>query len=115
MIIKTENLKLAEVRYFDVERNGLEFTPPLSHVVLLNRGDTYVSLLNADTHMLISIINETNNYEEFLSRVKERLNMLEISEDDFATLEKDVQKKLDETSAKIDSLMDAKEKEIMQV
>ena len=46
MIIKTENLKLAEVRYFDVERNGLEFTPPLSHVVLLNRGDTYVSLLN---------------------------------------------------------------------
>ena len=38
-----------------------------------------------------------------------------ITEDAEATYEKDVQKKLDETSAKIDSLMDAKEKEIMQV
>ena len=46
MMIKTENIKLAEVRYFDVENNGLEYTPPLSHVILLNRGDTYISLLN---------------------------------------------------------------------
>ena len=38
-----------------------------------------------------------------------------ITEDAEASYEKDVQKKLDETSAKIDSLMDAKEKEIMQV
>ena len=39
----------------------------------------------------------------------------EISEDVEASLEKDVQKKLDEVSAKIDKMMDEKEKEIMQV
>ena len=38
-----------------------------------------------------------------------------ITEDAEASYEKDVQKKLDETSAKIDKLMDEKEKEIMQV
>ena len=38
-----------------------------------------------------------------------------ITEDEEASLEKDVQKKLDETSAKIDKMMDEKEKEIMQV
>ena len=38
-----------------------------------------------------------------------------ITEDAEAGYEKDVQKKLDETSAKIDKLMDEKEKEIMQV
>ena len=39
----------------------------------------------------------------------------EIPEDTEASLEKDVQKKLDDTSAKIDKMMDEKEKEIMQV
>ena len=39
----------------------------------------------------------------------------EITEDAEASYEKDVQKKLDEISAKIDKLMDEKEKEIMQV
>ena len=38
-----------------------------------------------------------------------------ITEDEEASLEKDVQKKLDETSAKIDKMMEEKEKEIMQV
>lgn len=38
-----------------------------------------------------------------------------ITEDEEASLEKEVQKKLDETSAKIDKMMDEKEKEIMQV
>lgn len=46
MKINTKDLRLAEVRYFDVENNGLEYTPPLSYVVLLNRGDTYINLLN---------------------------------------------------------------------
>ena len=38
-----------------------------------------------------------------------------ITEDEEATLEKEVQKKLDEISAKIDKMMEEKEKEIMQV
>lgn len=44
---------------------------------------TYVSLLNTNTHMLISLINETPKYDEFLSKVKERLNKLEVTEEDF--------------------------------
>ncbi len=39
----------------------------------------------------------------------------ELAEDIESSLEKDVQKKLDETSSKIDKMMDDKEKEIMQV
>ena len=46
MKVNTSDLKLAEVRYYDVPHNGLEYTKPLAYVVLLNRGDTYVSLLN---------------------------------------------------------------------
>ena len=38
-----------------------------------------------------------------------------ITEDEQATYEKEVQKRLDETSVKIDKMMDEKEKEIMQV
>lgn len=44
---------------------------------------TYVSLLNVNTHLLISLINETNKYNDFLDRVKERLNNLEVSLEDF--------------------------------
>ncbi len=44
---------------------------------------TYISLLNINSHLLISLINETNKYEEFVGRVKERLDNLEISEEDF--------------------------------
>ena len=44
---------------------------------------TYVSLLNTNTHMLISLISETFKYNEFLDKVKERLSKLEVSEEDF--------------------------------
>jgi len=44
---------------------------------------TYVSLLNTNTHLLISLINETNKYDEFLDRVKKRLGNLEVSKTDF--------------------------------
>ncbi len=44
---------------------------------------TYVSLLNCNTHLLISLINETTKYEEFLDKVKERLEKLEVQESDF--------------------------------
>ena len=44
---------------------------------------TYVNHLNTDTHMLISLINETKNYDEFLNRVKDRLKNIEIGIKDF--------------------------------
>lgn len=44
---------------------------------------TYVSLLNINSHLLISLINETEKHEEFLKKIKERLNNLEVSEKDF--------------------------------
>lgn len=44
---------------------------------------TYVSLLNSNTHLLVSMINETNEYDMFLDRVKKKLDNLEVSKDDF--------------------------------
>ena len=44
---------------------------------------TYVNLINCDTHILISLMNETNKYEEFIEKLKEKLNNLEINEKDF--------------------------------
>ena len=44
---------------------------------------TYISTLNCDTHMLISIINETPKYDEFIDRVIDKLNNISISEEDF--------------------------------
>lgn len=44
-MINVKDLKVADVRYFDKEHNGLEYAEPVSRVVLLNRGDTYINLL----------------------------------------------------------------------
>ena len=33
----------------------------------------YINILNCDTHTLVSLINETNNYEKLLERIKNRL------------------------------------------
>ena len=44
---------------------------------------TYVSTLNTNTHMLISIINETPKYNEFISRVEDKLKNISIKEEDF--------------------------------
>lgn len=45
-MIRVKDLKSADVRYFDLEHNGMELTQPVSKVILLNRGDTYINLLN---------------------------------------------------------------------
>lgn len=39
----------------------------------------YLNLLNCDSHMLISLINETSAYEKLLERIDERLKEFEIS------------------------------------
>lgn len=44
---------------------------------------TFINLLNCDTHLLISLINETNKYQEFLDEVKKELLNIKISEKDF--------------------------------
>lgn len=44
---------------------------------------TFVNLLNCDTHILISLINETKKDEELLERIKARLKDLHINEKDF--------------------------------
>lgn len=56
-----------------------------------------------------------NARREAIEALKKLKKDSEITEDEEATYEKDVQKVLDETSAKIDKIMDEKEKEIMQV
>lgn len=44
---------------------------------------TYISMLNTNTHLLITLANETNKYEEYLNKIKEKLNNIEIKEKDF--------------------------------
>ena len=42
----------------------------------------YFNLLNCDSHMLISLINETNNYQELLNKIKENLEDIKIDKSD---------------------------------
>lgn len=56
-----------------------------------------------------------NARRDAIDAIKKLKKDSEITEDESATYEKEVQKRLDEVSAKIDKLMEAKEKEIMQV
>ena len=42
----------------------------------------YTNILNCDTHILISLINETFKYNELLDMIKEELKNINISEDD---------------------------------
>lgn len=42
----------------------------------------YFDFINCDTHLLISLINETNNYEKLLEKIKETLSKIEIPEND---------------------------------
>lgn len=43
----------------------------------------YFNLLNCDTHILISLINETNKHKELISKIKLTLENINISEEDF--------------------------------
>ena len=56
-----------------------------------------------------------NARRDAMDELKKLKNDSEITEDEKATYEKEVQKMLDEASVKIDKMMDEKEKEIMQV
>ncbi len=56
-----------------------------------------------------------NARRDAIEAIKKLKKDSEITEDESATYEKEVQKKLDEISAKIDKMMEEKEKEIMQV
>ena len=42
----------------------------------------YFNLLNCDTHLLISLINETNSYERLLEKIEKTLSNIEIAEED---------------------------------
>lgn len=63
-MIKVKDLTVADVRFFDKEHNGLEYTDAVSRVVLLNRGDTYINVLNPGEMAPIyrRIPNTTNAY-----------------------------------------------------
>lgn len=42
----------------------------------------YFNLLNCDSHLLISLINETNSYEKLIEKIEQTLNNIKISEED---------------------------------
>lgn len=44
---------------------------------------TYISMLNVDTHILISLLNETKDYERYFKEIKNTLDNIKIEEKDF--------------------------------
>lgn len=42
----------------------------------------YINILNCDSHLLISLINETNYYNKLIDKIEERLKNIKISEND---------------------------------
>ena len=42
----------------------------------------YLNILNCDSHALISLINETNEYEQLLTKIENTLKNINISEED---------------------------------
>ena len=42
----------------------------------------YLNLLNCDSHLLISLINETNSYEKLITKIEETLKNINITEED---------------------------------
>lgn len=59
-----------------------EFDETLKKDGIINN-TTYVNLINCDTHILISLMNETNKYDEYIDKIKDKLNNIKISENDF--------------------------------
>lgn len=44
---------------------------------------TYISMLNVDTHILISLLNETKDYERYFKEIEDTLDNIKIDEKDF--------------------------------
>lgn len=42
----------------------------------------YLNILNCDSHLLVSLINETNSYEKLITKIEETLKNIDISEED---------------------------------
>lgn len=42
----------------------------------------YINILNCDSHVLISLINETNSYEKLLNKIEDNLKNISITEED---------------------------------
>lgn len=49
---------------------------------------TYISTLNTNTHILVSITNETDKYEEFIEYVIDKIKNISITKDNFARKKK---------------------------
>ncbi len=59
-----------------------EFDERLKNNNIITSG-VYFNLLNCDTHILISLINETYKYKELVKEIQDNLNNLNISKEDF--------------------------------
>ena len=42
----------------------------------------FINVLNTDTHIIVSLINETNKYDELIKKIKKELNSIKIDEKD---------------------------------
>ena len=59
-----------------------EFSEKLKEEKLIT-GDMDISIVNTDKHVLVTLINESDNVDEVIKRIDEEIKDLNISEDDF--------------------------------
>lgn len=72
-LVNTNNIKLAKVKYFDVEHNGVEVAKEDPYVFLYKLGDTYVNLFdpieNLPVYSRVPYSNTTRSGEDFGSKI----------------------------------------------
>lgn len=66
-------IKLAQVRYFDVERNGCEIPPTKAYVILLEDNGTYMNVFSLEDHVpvysRVPYSNTTRDGEDFGTKI----------------------------------------------
>ena len=68
---------------FDIKFGSTsEFSEKLKEEKLIT-GDMDISIINTDKHVLVTLINESDNVDEVIKRIDEEIKELNISEDDF--------------------------------
>ena len=68
---------------FDIKFGSTsEFSEKLKEEKLIT-GDMDISIVNTDKHVLVTLINESDNVDEVIKRIDEEIKELNISEDDF--------------------------------
>lgn len=72
--IPVERIKKAQIRYYDVEHNGVEIPELKAYTIFIKMGDMYVNLFNSflefNVYERVPYYNTTSNGEDFGSKIR---------------------------------------------